>query len=426
MSNPGRSIKAISVAGCLVILAACSTPSRYLQASQQSNEIEKLAAAGKCDQAIKSFDNLKKEYSDQAYQVTKLTTTAIRKLPQCLINAGRAQEVVQSFELVCLSSRNPFTAQEQTYICNEYDLKNTAALAYQSLDRENPFEKNSNIANQIARNGEYISQVEAAISSIYQKTVTGYGDVGTSAGARRYYSLMKSAAAQSIALVDAQVPKCQAEKNALCLKFLAEKRRDKAGELTDWSAKLNESEADREAAQKIAGMAPAILGAVGAVGVAASRSGVAEDRTASRMPAVAANRPAAMSGWTYDDMDHGRCVSIKAFPARSGSAMAYGHYELTNSCAYPIKLLVCTNTDRVDGRPSEGYEQHRTGAKCPGGWGGTELQASQTKDNRTWFEYNNIKFERLVCRIGWSFVGADGESFPQGFIGERYRCRKRG
>lgn len=423
MSKTRQSVKSISLLVCLVLLNACSTPSRYLQASEQGYSIEKLASAKKCDEAIKSYDKLKSVYPEETYKITNLATSSVSKFPQCLIAAGRAEEVIRNFEKACLSSKTPFTAQQQTYICVDYDLKDSAAPAYKAAGRENPFEKNPDIQKQIARNADYIAKVDAAISNIYKNTITASGEVGTSAGARRYYTQMKSAATQSIALVDAQVPRCKAEQNALCLKFLAEKRREEVNDAANWSKKLNESIEDHEAAQKIAGMAPALLSAVGTVGAAVSRSGTnatPSRNTASPTPAAPARQA---SGWIYDDINHGRCVSVRSLAPKSKTGKGYGHYELINSCAYPIKLLVCANTDRADGTPSC---QDPPGAKCPGGgWGGTELQANETKDNRTWFEFNNIKWEAVVCRIGWSFVAADGESYPKGYIGERYRCRKR-
>jgi hypothetical protein len=129
--------------------------------------------------------------------------------------------------------------------------------------------------------------------------------------------------------------------------------------------------------------------------------------------------------WLYDDNDHGKCVSVEGVAPTGGTAMAYGRHKMINACAYPIKLLVCISVDRADGTPAPNFEKHQEGARCPGmGWGGTTLNANETKDGREWFEYRNLKWDILACREGWDFVGADGR-FPSGTIGEKYSCRQR-
>lgn len=132
------------------------------------------------------------------------------------------------------------------------------------------------------------------------------------------------------------------------------------------------------------------------------------------------------SAWEYDDVDHGDCVDIAAVAPSSGTALAYGHYKLINSCAYPITIAACVNVDRADGKPSENYDLQRDGAPCPGfGWGGAAMRAEETKNQRTWFEYRNIKAKFRVCREGWSIVGEDLEMIPlASSIDAKYACRR--
>ncbi len=139
-----------------------------------------------------------------------------------------------------------------------------------------------------------------------------------------------------------------------------------------------------------------------------------------------AGRRADADGYIYDDTDHGDCVSVEPrAPSGTGSAMAYGHYVLANSCPYSLKILMCIAFDRADGSPSPNFDLHVAGSKCPGiGWLGTTLGANATRDEREWFEYNQIKYEVKVCKDGWDFVGENG-SYPPGILGEGYRCRQR-
>lgn len=132
-----------------------------------------------------------------------------------------------------------------------------------------------------------------------------------------------------------------------------------------------------------------------------------------------------VDGYDYDDFDHGRCVEVEALPpGGSGSEMAYGHFLLKNTCAYPLKLLTCFAFDRADGSASPNYDRHAEGEKCPGmGWGGTTLGPNEERDVREWYEYNNIKWEVKACQDGWDFVGRDGK-YPAGILGEEYRCRR--
>lgn len=129
--------------------------------------------------------------------------------------------------------------------------------------------------------------------------------------------------------------------------------------------------------------------------------------------------------WLYDDVDHGKCVSVQSVSNNTGSQMAYGHYKLINNCAYPIKLNACITSDRADGTPSPNFDQHQVGQKCPGmGRGGTTLDANGTSNGKQWFEYSHLKWDILVCREGWDFIGEDGK-YPSDIIGIKYSCRKR-
>lgn len=138
-------------------------------------------------------------------------------------------------------------------------------------------------------------------------------------------------------------------------------------------------------------------------------------------PAKASGSP----GYVYDDDEHGQCVTVEGLAPRSGREMAYGRYKLINKCAYPVKLRTCITPDRADGTPSPNFDSHQDGALCPGsGWGGTSLGANEMREDRAWYEYRRIKWEIMICREGWDFVGADGKSFPTDIIGSSYGCRK--
>ncbi len=132
------------------------------------------------------------------------------------------------------------------------------------------------------------------------------------------------------------------------------------------------------------------------------------------------------ASWLYDDADHDQCLDVQAIAPKSGNALAYGRYRLINNCDYRIKLSACITTDRADGTPSPNFNRHKDDERCPGmGWGGMELLANEKKDERTWFEYSNIKWDIKVCKEGWDFAGEDGESMPiNSPIGGKYTCRK--
>lgn len=135
--------------------------------------------------------------------------------------------------------------------------------------------------------------------------------------------------------------------------------------------------------------------------------------------------PPTTDAYLYDDINHGKCPLIKPIAENTGSQMAYGHYQLINTCSYPVKLMACVSTDRADGTPAPNYAKHVSGTECPGmGWGGTTLDANEVKEERAWYQYRNIRWSFIVCREGWDFVGSDGISFPSKRIDAEYRCRK--
>ena len=141
-------------------------------------------------------------------------------------------------------------------------------------------------------------------------------------------------------------------------------------------------------------------------------------------PPVASSTPAAgnrRSGFTYDDTNHSQCLSIQATRQNTGSRMAYGRYQLTNRCNYPIKAQICTVSDNADGSPSDSWNRFQDGAPCPGGWGGAAFKAGESQESRTWFEFRNIRFHAYICRDGWSIVNRQDKSVY--LIGEQYRCR---
>lgn len=140
--------------------------------------------------------------------------------------------------------------------------------------------------------------------------------------------------------------------------------------------------------------------------------------TTSRPTSSSGNRP---SGFTYDDTNHSQCLSIRATGQNSGSRMAYGHYQLTNRCNYPITAQICTVSDNADGSPSDSWNRFQDGAPCPGGWGGAAFKAGETQNSKTWFEFRNIRFHAYICREGWSIVNRQDKSVFR--IGEQYRCR---
>lgn len=128
--------------------------------------------------------------------------------------------------------------------------------------------------------------------------------------------------------------------------------------------------------------------------------------------------------WMYDDVDHGKCVSVEPTGQNTGSALAYGHYKLINLCAYPIEIMTCITADQQAGSDSN-YDLHRDGAKCPGmGWGAGDMNANEVQNGREWFEYNRLKWDIRVCRQGWDFIGEDGR-YPSDILGVPYGCRTR-
>lgn len=124
----------------------------------------------------------------------------------------------------------------------------------------------------------------------------------------------------------------------------------------------------------------------------------------------------AASSFVYHPVQ-GQCISIQAVGTNTGSKMAYGEYKLINNCNIALKVHSCIVSDRADGSLSESYKNFRSGSRCPGGYGGTELQPNEIKINRTWFEYNHIKGEFRACPLKWDIV-------DDNYIGSQYSCRK--
>lgn len=159
----------------------------------------------------------------------------------------------------------------------------------------------------------------------------------------------------------------------------------------------------------------------GATGGVSGEAGEAGDAGGNAALAAAAG-----DGYIYDDEDNGDCVSVTACaPGGSGTEMAYGHYFLENKCAFPVNVLKCFAFNRADGTPAPDFDRFAEGCKCPGiGWGALALAAGERQDQREWYEYTQIKWEVKVCKQGWDFIGKDGR-YPEGILGEPYRCRTR-
>lgn len=126
---------------------------------------------------------------------------------------------------------------------------------------------------------------------------------------------MRAATIESIALLDGQIPKCQAEKNSLCLKFLTEKRQEETSDLANWNSRIKESQEDHEAAQRIAQAAPAILGAIAKVGSGGGVNGYG-------------NLPAGVAP--------GNASHCLRFHDRSATKIT-----LSNSCSFTIQVYRC-------------------------------------------------------------------------------------
>ncbi|MDA7414947.1 hypothetical protein PGB34_01095 [Xenophilus arseniciresistens] len=268
MKELKKSFRAALALGCFLVLGACSTSPRYFQASREVDKIEKLASSGKCADAIKIYDEIRKEFTDQPYYIARAATTSVYGFPKCLIDAGRAEEVISHFELACQPDRKtPFSALEQTYICTDYNLKDAAAVAYKAAGRENPFGQGQDVARQMARNKEMADLIDNERIKIYGRTVDqSRYDVGTAAGSRQYHREMRAAAIASISFIDRQIQNCQNQKNSWCLKYLSEQRKTEATNVEVHSQYIKESEEDHAAAQRIARAAPAILGAIAGAG----------------------------------------------------------------------------------------------------------------------------------------------------------------
>lgn len=378
-----RATRVILIISCVAVLAGCSAPSRYLQVSERSRKIEQLASDGKCEEAIKSYGNLKKEFTDQPYSIINLatSTTGRKSFAECLIENGRAEEVIKNFELVCLSNKSSLTAQQQTYICKDYKLKYAVAPAYKMVNRENPFEKNPGQLDLIEKNSEYMSQIDAAIGNIYKRNVTQ--TAGTSAETLRYYKQMRVSAIESITLLDKQIPKCQGENNGLCLKFLAEKRQDKASDLKKWNNYIKESEEDFESAEAIAQAAPAILNAISSAGsrYAASNEMNRKGAAATSNSSPAATSPAATPSRTPYGNDTATATSSytgtrsetsapqtgqsqrRPYKANANSCISLRGNQIVNTCSKMVWVTFCV----TDPRQTKNFFDSSDAFKCPNG-----------------------------------------------------------
>ncbi|RQO35979.1 hypothetical protein DBR37_06420 [Herminiimonas sp. KBW02] len=398
-ANSNRSIKFIAIAGCLALLAACETP-HWRQGYDLGDKVKELAGAGKCDAAIKSYDKLKAEYldvKDLHNQVARIATSGYnygkKSFSQCLLENGRAEEVIKQFELACLPNQRTYiTAQYQTFICTEDGLKGTAATAYKIAGRENPFEKNPNIVNQISKNQEYIRQVDTVISNIYKRTVTQTS--GTPAETRRYYSQMHAAAAESVAYLDKQTPKCQAEKDTLCLKFLSEKRQEEVSNAANWRARLKESQEDHAAAQQIAAVSPAIIGAIGSAGAAYTAANpirqAPQRNTSATSPTPAAVAPAVSTssqnpyanntpvggspGVTPEQSQSQR----KPYKNNANSCISLRGNQLANNCGKPVVIAFCV----LNPRQTKNFFDSSAAFQCPNG--GLETIGANSRNGLIW------------------------------------------
>lgn len=403
--------------------------------------------AGRANEVVKQFENLcipgKTTYLD---------------LQRNICTEENLQGAAAAYKLV--GRENPF--EDPQSIVKQIISNHEAAIANSKIELINI---------------EYTAGLQAAIRAIFARVVTQRP--GYSHETRLHYQQSKIAATEAIAFIDAQAPKCKVARNDYCLKTLAEDRQRYADYFVDMSAKLNESLEDQAAARRIAGIAPAILSAIANAGgnyaaanpirqspqistpsISSTLKPIAPPVSTTGSNPYATNRadqPATGGGsvangsnslrassrdsgsatgsvgqnrgkggnpdYLYDDVNHGNCVSVKVVAGNTGSKLAYGRYNLINRCAYPLKLLACVNVDSADGKPSPTFDNHQDGQKCPGmGWGGTTLKASEIKENKTWFEYRNIKWQIRACREGWDFIGEDGR-YPSDILGARFSCR---
>jgi hypothetical protein len=116
------------------------------------------------------------------------------------------------------------------------------------------------------------------------------------------------------------------------------------------------------------------------------------------------------SGFLYDNYDHTRCISVNA--ELNKRRLVY-----KNGCSYPIYVRFCQVTD-----DSASYNQFQDGGKCPGGWGGMNIQANGSDFMRAWSDFNNYRFFMYACKEGWSPVNETGNT-PSN-INESWLCRK--
>lgn len=399
IAKSSHSAKLVFIIGCLALLTACETP-HWRQGYDLKDEVVELAGAGKCAAAIKSYDRLKAEYLDVRdihNQVASAATSSYnygkKPFSKCLLENGRAEEVIKQFELACLPNQKTYiSAQYQSFICTESNLKDPAAEAYKIVGRENPFEKNPNIASQINKNQEYMRQVDTAISNIYKRNVTQ--KTGTAAETRRYYSQMHAAAAESVAYLDKQTPKCQAEKNTLCLKFLAEKRQEEVSSAANWRAKLKESLDDHAAAQEIEAMAPAIIGAVGSAGAAYTaanpiRQAPQRSTSATSPPPVAVapavstnsqnpyanNTPAGESSAVTPQQSQSQ---RKPYKRNANSCISLRGNQIANNCGKPVVIAFCV----LNPRQTKNFFDSSGAFQCPNG--GLETIGGNSRNGLIW------------------------------------------
>jgi len=114
------------------------------------------------------------------------------------------------------------------------------------------------------------------------------------------------------------------------------------------------------------------------------------------------------SGFEYDNYDHTNCISVNA----EKRSLVY-----KNGCSYPIYMQFCQVTD-----DSDSYSRFQDGGRCPGGWGGTRIQANSSYNSPAWNDFNKYRFFMYACKDGWSPVNENRQNIF--LINESWLCRR--
>ncbi len=275
-------LKCFSLALTALLLLGCETmPESALRSIEMQKQFTQLAAFGKCQSAVATYDAWRKEVpsaigpSDLA-NIMLPSNYARSNLANCLIGAGRSAEVVLHFEAACVAERSSLNNLRLQEVMCSPDRMNAVNAAYARLGRGNPWraDRQDSIKQMIALQ----ERVDRSLAEIQARADSAApGAFSLPSAQTSFLAKKRDAASESIRLLDREIAACQASKLPGCFDLLNERRRamvDSQGNYQRLVAQSREVEA-------ISDQSLRAIASVGAVSPPPGLSGQGNSATAS-------------------------------------------------------------------------------------------------------------------------------------------------